>query len=441
MTQKVFIVSYFFPPVGGAGVQRVAKFVKYLPEAGWEPVVLTTSNPSVPLFDETLVAEIPAGTVIHRARTLEPDYGAKQAVSAASDQSVARNGLKVFLKRMLRTLANFLLQPDPQVLWLPAAYREACRAIRGHRPDVIFSSAPPFSSLLLGAMLARKFQLPLVLDYRDEWDISNSVWENKRMGRFSLALQQRMQKYAVTSASAIIATTELSADALRAKLHKWGGKATVSCIYNGYDAADFTAPVPRAESDKLVLAYVGTLWNLTSIEPLVRAIRILSREYPELAGSLKIELAGRRTAEQNQLLTGLQDTPVQLVIHDYLSHPAALQLMRQADTLVLLLSNLDMARRVVPGKIFEYLATGNNILAITPQGEVWKLLRDYQRAQCCEPADAAAIAELLAEQLRDFRSRGHLCHEAQDALRYERRELTGQLAALLSQVVNPGSGK
>lgn len=434
MNRTVLVISYFFPPVGGAGVQRVAKFVKYLPEEGWQPHVLTTSNPSVPLFDETLVAEIPPSVVIHSARTLEPDYGAKQAVSAAADKSVSRNSAKAVLKRLLRTLANFLLQPDPQVLWLPAAYTMGCRVVRGHKPDVIFSSAPPFSSLILGAMLARKFQIPLVLDYRDEWDISNSVWENKRMGRFSLALQQRMQRYAVTSASAIIATTELSADALRAKVQQWGGKATVRCIYNGYDLADFSAPVPLGQGDRFVLAYVGTLWNLTSIEPLVKAIKILSRDHPDLANLLRLEVAGRRTAEQNALLEELKDIPVQLLVHDYLNHHAALALMRQADELALLLSDMDLARRVVPGKIFEYLATGNHILAISPRGEVWRLLESYDRAYCCEPADVTAIASLLTDQLQGFKDRGHIRDEAQDAVRYERRELTQQLAALLTDV-------
>lgn len=434
MPKKVLVVSYFFPPVGGAGVQRVTKFVKYLPEFGWQPIVLTVENPSVPLFDKSLLADVPEDVRVYKARTLEPGYSAKQAVSASTESGSGGFNLKAKIKSLLRNVATMILQPDPQVLWFPAAYSAAKKIIREQAPDIIFATAPPFSSLLLGARLSRKFKIPLVLDYRDEWDISNSVWENKRLGSFSLALQQRMQNYALKSAYAVVATTSLSAKALQAKTQAVNPRASAACIYNGYDAADFPisdTPIERA-SDRYELAYVGTLWNLTSIAPLVEALALLSESRPELANRLRLVVAGRRTAEQQAILDKVSSMPVELVLHDYLAHSDSVALMRRSHMLALLLSNMDIASRVVPGKIFEYFATTNSILAIAPTGEVWKLLADYPKAYCADPADPAAIAKVLMEALEAFTQGQYTNATGFDANRYERRELAGELASLLS---------
>ena len=435
MTKTVLIISYFFPPVGGAGVQRVTKFVKYLPDFGWQPVVLTVENPSVPLFDESLLGDIPSSVVVHKAKTLEPSYSTKQAVSATSESGGQGFNFKASVKGLLRKIATMLLQPDPQVLWLPAAYRKACKVLSDEPVDAIFASAPPFSSLLLGAMLARKFKLPLVLDFRDEWDISNSVWENKQSGRISLALQKRMQNYALRTAAAVIATTSLSAEALQEKALALKSEAAVRCIYNGYDAADFPAineGIKRA-ADRYELSYVGTLWNLTSIAPLVKAVGLLSELRPELASQLRLVVAGRRTAEQESILADIQHLPVELELQGYLDHSESVALIRRSHGLVVLLSDLDLARRVVPGKIFEYFATANSILAIAPEGEVWNLLHDYPLAQCAEPSSPESITDFLISSLEDFSEQVEKAAVGFDASRFERRQLTAELAAILDK--------
>src|SRR6266566_1682731 len=125
--KRVLFVAYLFPPVGGAGVQRTTKFVKYLPEHGWLPSVLTVSNPSVPAWDQSLLREVPESVTVRRARTWEPSYAAKAAVSARTPENGARAGssnglgLKAALKATAHRMAKLLLQPDPQVLWVPEA--------------------------------------------------------------------------------------------------------------------------------------------------------------------------------------------------------------------------------------------------------------------------------------------------------------------------------
>lgn len=194
--KRVLVVAYVFPPAGGAGVQRVTKFVKYLPDFGWECSVLTVSNPSIPVFDESMANEIPDSTVIRLARTLEPGYALKNAISAGSATPHASSrfgGIKKALKSAVRAAGNAILQPDAQILWYPGAIKEGMRLLNDAKHDAIFVTAPPFSSFVTGAELSRRSGLPLIVDYRDEWGISNQFQENRQKSNVSHRLQERMQ--------------------------------------------------------------------------------------------------------------------------------------------------------------------------------------------------------------------------------------------------------
>jgi glycosyltransferase involved in cell wall biosynthesis len=438
MNKSVLYISYFFPPVGGAGVQRAVKFVKYLPEYGWTPTVLTVANPSVPLFDKSLESEIPDEIEICKAKTLEPGYAVKNAVSASSVQSNNNSSLlKTYAKKILRGTANLVLQPDPQILWMPAAYREGRRILKSKPFDAIIATGPPFSSFLLGTRLSKATGVPLLLDYRDEWDISNSVWENKKIGKGSLELQKKMQRYAIRNANALVATTQMSADALKLIAEKSKSESTVHSIYNGYDPEDFSISninSTQPKNEKYQLSYVGTLWNLTSIEPLVKAIHILNKKHPELSQSLELVIAGRKTAEQEKILNQLNETEMTLTVHDYLDHSKAVNVMKQSNGLCLLLSDLELAGRVVPAKIFEYLACQKTVHAITPKGEVWNILKDYPAACCSEPSDINSIVQNLVSEIKQFKDSQSSKAINFDPSQYDRKNQTGDLADILDQI-------
>lgn len=454
--KRVLVVAYNFPPVGGAGVQRVTKFVKYLPEFGWDATVLTTENPSVPVYDESLLADIPPQTVIVKARTLEPGYALKRIVSASSVEPSKRPrsvseckgpvtaNLKAFAKQSLRGIANSLLQPDPQVLWNAQAIEAGLRILGQRKHDAIFVTAPPFSSFLIGAELSRRTGLPLVLDYRDEWSISNSYLENKRLGWLSRTWQQHQQSLCVRAASALIATTQHSAESLQQVAQASESHPMVTHIYNGFDATDFCdgkPPLPDAtlestnESNRSYkLAYFGTLWNLTSVEPVVRAVRQLSERSPDLASRLELHFAGRRTAAQDEWLDQLGPLPCRVVRQPYLDHDEALRLMNSADGLCLLLSDLPEAGRVVPAKMFEYLAVRRPIFAIVPPGEVSSLLHDCPFAFVHSPRDVDGLTQRLGDEIERHRLGVSLPTGLWDSSRFERRRQAGQLAELLERV-------
>jgi hypothetical protein len=464
--RRVLVVAYVFPPAGGAGVQRVTKFVKYLPEFGWDCSVLTVANPSVPVFDETLAKDVPESTVVRLAKTLEPGYALKNAVSAGSGGASSTNqssGLKKLIKSTVRAAGNAILQPDAQILWYPGAVKEGLQLLSELKHDAIFVTAPPFSSFVTGAALSRKSGVPLIVDYRDEWGISNQFQENRQKSSFSHRLQDRMQRKVLRQASAVIATTGRSADSVGEAVKRAGSSATVSCIYNGYDAADFSkvssdlvndvttageasdstlGDVLQPKGCKLRIAYVGTLWNLTSIEPVVSAIAKLAANDSDKAERIELVVAGRRTGAQDEILDRLETLPSSLIREGYVEHKRAIELMNQADVQCLLLSDVPEARRVVPAKTFEYLALGRKILYVGPAGEVSEILSDFSRAESVIPADVDGIAEYFSRQLDESNADSAEVDTAEvdtaevnTALveRFERRSLTRQLAEILNQ--------
>ncbi len=432
--KRVLFVSYVFPPVGGAGVQRTTKFIKYLPSRGWMPSVLTVENPSVPAWDKSLLADIPDDVIVRRARTMEPGYGVKNSIAATASQGGAGR-IKGAIRGAVRGMVKFALQPDPQVLWVPAAVREGKRLLAEIPHDVIVVSGPPFSSFLIGRKLSRWAGIPLMLDYRDEWDISNAYLENKRLDAFSLWVQKKMQARVVRAASALVATTQSSAQALDRIKMSARSAARVQCIYNGYDPSDFPeTPRPRAQRDRFRMAYVGTLWNLTSVRPVVAAIKLLADQSPELAAKLEIIFVGRRTPEQQAMLGELNGLPCRLVEHPYLPHDEALDLVGGADALCVLLSDVPGAERVVPAKIFEYMAARRAILAVAPRGEMWELLADHPAALLHTPGDVSGIAGALAQEIKAFEAGGSRTISF-DAVRHSRPAETAQLAELLDTLV------
>lgn len=436
MEKRCLFIAYAFPPVGGAGVQRASKFVKYLPAWGWSPTVLAPSNPSVPLFDESLCGDIPPGTPIYRARTREPGYAFKQIVSAGahiSDSTARRPGSMI--RRLARGAAIAVLQPDPQVLWLPAALRAGLRALRERPHRAVIATAPPFSSLLLGAILSRLAGLPLIVDYRDEWTLSNAFAENRRLGPISRMIQARMQRRVLRSAGAVITTTHASARALTRAAAEARSSARVMHIYNGFDPDDFAgSAIGQVNQAHYRLVYTGTLWNLTSVAPLVEAIQRVARRRPELMPRLEVILAGRRTADQQRLLDPLKPLGCRVTDHPYLEHRDMLQLLNGADALCVLLSALPGAERVVPAKIFEYMAARRAILAITPRGEAWELLRAYPAANLFEPAQVDQISVFLEAEIE----RGPLGIPVGlsdwSSAAFDRRTQAGELAALLDSL-------
>jgi glycosyltransferase involved in cell wall biosynthesis len=336
----------------------------------------------------------------------------------------------------LNRVSSLVLQPDPQVLWIPEAVRQGRKLVHEFSHSAIVVTAPPFSAFFVGAALARQSRLPLVLDYRDEWTLSGAYWENRRMDSFSRRIQTAMQRRVVRSAQSLVATTRASAMALDKIREEADSPAQTTCIYNGFDPDDFssTQEVSGERKNVFRLAYVGTLWNLTSVAPLARAVQLFCERHPDLRDDLELIFIGRRTSPQEQILEDMKKYGCRIVDYPYMKHIESVNFIRSADGLCLLLSDLPGAERVVPAKVFEYLAAKKAILAIAPRGEVWDILKHYPEGSTYVPGDIGGITNWLVRQVRAHKEGHSVYLNGWDPAPFGRSHQARQLSEILDSL-------
>lgn len=423
VTLKVLVVSYAFPPVGGAGVQRMLKLVKYLPEHGVAPSVLTVEGPSVPVMDASLLAEVPKEVPILRARTFEPSYAAKDMAWRAHADAP-----KKLSARPLRAVSKFgreLLVPDPQVLWLPAAARSLLGHLRGAREDVVLISGPPFSQFLLAPLADRLTNTPYVLDYRDEWTTTSSIYEMSGSARAA----EWLERAVLRRASVVTTATEEFRENLLARFDFLDPERTLA-IPNGYDPADFPELLPSPPTDRCLLTYTGTVFRLTSARGFLAGLRLLHEREPKLAARLETRFVGRIVETEADAFEGSEALGVKRF--GYLPHAEALRLLAESHVPLCLLADLPGSDRIYPAKIFEIMRLGRRALTLTPEGALARLVRRHRLGDVIAPADAPAIAAVLERTVRAFVD-GTLCHDERpiDVERFDRRHLAGEFARAL----------
>ncbi len=434
---RALLVSYVFPPVGGAGVGRTLKLAKYLPDQGVQPSVLTCTNPSVPVFDESLMRDVDPDMEIVRARTFEPGYGLKKA-TWESDSGAKRSGMRS-LVGLAGSLARAALVPDPQILWQPHAQLVLARRLAGaRRDDVVFISGPPFSQFLLAPLARARRPTAVVLDYRDEWATYRNTYE--MMGRASAVVGSALERGLVRAAHAITTATDAFRERLLADF-PFLDPARVHAIPNGYDPDDYPPPeeLPAPPADRFVLTYAGTLFKLTSPQGLLGALRRLHREDPELARLLEVRFIGRIVDTEAAHFDGAEALGV--VQRGYLDKDEVVRELAASHMVLCLLDDVPGAERIYPAKIFELMYLRRPCLTLAPPGALADLCRRHHLGTIIPPRDEEAIAAHLADALRRFREGKRVpAVEPVDIERYHRRAQAAQFAAVFEQAVRAASG-
>jgi glycosyltransferase involved in cell wall biosynthesis len=431
---RALLVSYSFPPVGGAGVQRVAKLAKYLPLHGVRPAVLTVSNPSVPLRDESLLCDVPAAVGITRARTLEPAYGTKRAAWRASTNRAhaAERGVGAMVR-----LARRALFPDPQVLWQPAAHGALLSRIASKLDDVVLVSAPPFSQFLL-APLARAAGLGVVLDYRDEWSTLRSAYEMASLP-VAHALGDALEAALLRRAHAVVVATEEFRVHLLERF-PFLDPGRVVTIPNGYDTDDFPADLPSPPRDRFVVTYAGTVFSLTSPRGLLAALRSLHALHPALARSLRVRFVGRVVETELDAFEGTQALGVERL--GYVSHARVLNELAASHVTLCVLDDVAGAERIYPAKIFELMRLGRPVLTLAPPNSALsRLVEHHSLGPVVHPRDEEGIIADLELRLRAFRHGDYRLDARRNATgieRYDRRALAGEFAEVLRNAASEG---
>jgi glycosyltransferase involved in cell wall biosynthesis len=406
--RRVLMLAYFFPPLGGGGVQRTLKHVKYLPEHGFEPVVLTTRFIWSPIRDSTLTAEVPPGTTVIRAPEVP--------------LHVARWGLQGALRRARLSTepASYLGWPDEAAGWVPGATWQALRAVRRARPHVLYSTSSPVSAHLVALIVSRLTGVPWVADFRDAWT-RNPQGEapGGPFGRLSAWLERKV----VERARALVVVDD-SVELLGVE----PDDPRRIVIRNGVDAEDVPAADRPPRNARFRLSYVGALYGERDAAPVFAALHALIDRRALDPAKLEVRLVGHQALDPS---LDLEKIPIARV--GYVDHAAAIGEMTSADAL---LFYAPASNRGSSGKIFEYLAAGRPILCVAGADNfALQLVDELDAGPCAQPSDQAGI-EVAIEGLYRRWERGELGVSgevrAEVLRRFSRPALAQQLAAVLA---------
>jgi glycosyltransferase involved in cell wall biosynthesis len=425
MSRRVLIITYYWPPSGGSGVQRWLKFAKYLPDAGWEPVIFTPENPDFDLRDESLEKEVPEQLEVIRFPIWEP----YQLFSKVKGKTKTHPGRlleqkeKGFLEKAAIWARANLLVPDPRVFWVKPSVKFLTDLAQSGQFQAVITTGPPHSMHLIGRELKRKTGLPWIADFRDPW----SQWEfldTLPMTSFIRKKHQQLEQTVLKEANAVLTISPTFQWDLEKLAHR-----KINLLTNGYDPADIPAGFSPKEKEagKLHLVYSGIIDAIRNPIPLMEALKA---EFEDGDEEVKWTFVGK-VSEQVQAYVK-KDAWLSARIHfaGYVSHGEVFGFYAKADVLVLILTDTKNAQGNIPGKLFEYLATGVPVLALgDPEGDSAKILKDAGAGEVIAHTDASTIRE----QLRALMDSSSKKVDPKDLEKYSRQQLSYQLAKILDE--------
>jgi glycosyltransferase involved in cell wall biosynthesis len=416
---------------------RAASLARYLPAEGIRLDVLTARNASAVGSDPSLLREIPAEVTVHRTLTLDLPFGIKKWIKRLIAGSKPPSGQAAGLTassqpHFLRRVIQDILQPDPQVTWLPVLTRAARRIVRKRKIDLVLITVPPFSSVLLVEKLRKQFpQLAIVVDFRDEWltttfDLVSFLFSRSERTR---QIAQAAEASAVTNATAVVAVTEAARRQIRARYPREpDGKFYL--LPNGFDATRLLRSAPSAKprpDGKIVVTYVGTIYASTEPTALVQALQSLPSE---VKSRFRFRFIGH--IEETRFREALLQLGEMVELTGYLPQREALAAMSETDYVLLI--NHDPLN--VGGKFYDYAGGGKPILgAVHPEGETRRLLEELRAGWWAGNRDVEGIRRLFI----DVAARGNsLLDEFHPDLKkiaqYERQVLAQRYAVLLHSI-------
>ena len=435
--KRVLIISYYWPPTGGSGVQRWVKFAKYLPQEGWQPVIYTPENPERLAVDASLEAEVPAEAEIVKTRIIEPYelYRKFLRKSGHGDAAVEVNPVNAQNKSLLQKAAMWvrgnLFRPDPRCLWIGPSVRFLKNYLKDHPVDLIVSTGPPHSMHMIGRRLSLETGLPWIADFRDPWT-KIFYFKHLSMMPSTQKWHRRMEKKVLDDASAVVAVSPLVQQEFQAMT-----QTSVELITNGFDECDF--PEGRAEEaaggpdNDFVITHTGLFAADGNPTVLWKVLADKCKADDSFRNHLKIKLVGKTDSQITGSLeaAGLSDNVINL---GYQPHAVAVEEQRAASLLILPLRKEPEYKAVLPGKLFEYLASWRPVLGIgQTDGAMSIILNTTKTGLVLDWNDEASLARFI-ELCWQRHLRGELTVEDADLTQFTRKELTRRMAALFDRV-------
>ena len=430
--KRVLIISYYWPPSGGSGVQRWVKFAKYLPSEGWQPVIYTPENPELTTTDHSLEDEIPLEAEVIKRHITEP-YGLFRKLfgegKSASEGEVnpINSRKKTFKQKISMFIRGNIFIPDPRCLWISPSIKYLRKYLKEHPVDIIVSTGPPHSMHLIAEGLARAAGIPWIADFRDPWT-RMFYFKHLGLGTWAEKRHKKLEKSVLDNADVVVAVSPLVQEEFQAMT-----ATPVELITNGYDDEDFEQVV---EPDGYFnITHTGLFASDGNPEILWKVLSDKSASESRFAGMLRIRLAGKNDKEITDaivkagLAANLRDI-------GYIDHQRAVREQKNASLLILPLRKEPEYRATLPGKLFEYLASGRPVLGIgQTDGAMARVLNSTKAGVVFNWDDEASIRKYIDICWERFNN-DTLKADTENIEQFSRRALTARMAALMDSIID-----
>lgn len=426
--KKVLIISYYWPPAGGPGVQRWLKFVKYLPDFDIEPIVYIPSNPSYPLLDESLVNEVSKELTILKQPISEP-YKLASFLSKKNTKSISKGLIPEVKKQSLMARLLLLIRgnffiPDARKSWVKPSVRYLSTYIRDFKIDTVITTGPPHSMHLIGMQLQERLGVKWIADFRDPW---TTIGYHKELKLTKIAKQKHidLERKVLQTADQIIVTSKVTKEEFQEKTEQ-----PIAVITNGYD-------VEKTEiitlDKKFTLAHIGSLLAKRNPEVLWKVLKELITENADFAKHFQLKLVG---AVSENVLKSVAFYGLSENLHKagYVSHNEAIKIQKKSQLLLLIEIDSEETKCIIPGKLFEYMVSKRPIVALGPKdSDVEKIIIETNTGNYFNYSDYENLKSVILTHFKAFQENALQSH-AIGLQKYSRRELTRELAALMDLV-------
>ncbi|WP_127136578.1 glycosyltransferase [Flagellimonas oceanensis] len=421
--RKILVIAYYWPPAGGPGVQRWLKFTKYLPEFGLEPIVYVPENPSYPLVDEKLVAEVPSSIKVLKQPIKEP-YAWASLLSKKKTKTISSGIIKEknpsFIEKVLLWIRGNFFIPDARKLWVRPSISYLAKVIAEEGIETIITTGPPHSLHLIGLGLKKKYHIQWIADFRDPWT-SIGYHKKLRLTEYARLKHKALEKGVLLKADKIVVTSNTTKTEFEAITPK-----PIKVITNGFDEE----LSPTELDSKFTVSHIGSL--LTGRNPLGfwQALQELIAENEVFGKALKVQLAG---VVGEEVLHSIKDFGLDAHVEQlgYLSHDKVLETQQKSQVLLLLEIDSEETQGIIPGKLFEYLNAKRPILAIGPKGwEAGAMVEEHHAGTMCLHTEVAHIKRVLLKAFHQYEN-GTLVCNSEGVEQYHRKALTESLAKFI----------
>lgn len=414
--KKVLFIANQFPPMGGSGVQRSLKFVKFLRDFGYEPVVVTKKR--LVATDSSFSRDLDPSTELIYVDG--PDYEEKKGI----------------MGKIQRFVGNKFLIPDTEISWAERALKPCLERLKKGDIDLIYTTSFPYSDHLLGLWLKQtEPAYPWLADFRDEWTLNPYILDMKR-SKFRMQVEAKMEREVLDRCDFMVTNTD---NMLKGFLSLSPGlKSKSAVIPNGFDSDDFENIDAEPDKDIFRLSYAGSLYGRRSPYTFFEALSQLIKEGRMAASKIRVDFIGNmkegEIAARAQSL-GLQDI---VSIRPYMEHAELLRQLGKSSALLLIIGSGVGSENFSSGKVFEYINMRRRILALVPpKGEAAKIIRETRSGLIADTADVKAIKEQLLILYEDF-FKGRIYPESNEAeiAKYHRKRQTERLAQLFDDLLS-----